>query len=541
MGPVVQGHTRELHGRRPQPLEGHRIQRYRSGGELLRRRHRRGEQLPDVAAADLLDVPFERRLLRRLDKRPRKDSAPMNRCLTPRWLRRPLAVASLTAMPALSCTDTLLNVTDPDIVLGANSASAALGLSNGAVLRLTQAVSGTQGPDALFMFGGLLTDEWRSGDTFIQRNTMDQRIWDPNNTFNAGPFRNLNRVRTQALLAIDGLRSYQPDSVAALARMFDFLAYTQVLLGEHYCNGVPLSGISGTEVIFGEPISNDSLFRLAIANADSALAIAGSDTASSRVKAARFAMVIKGRALVDRTDFAAAAAVVAAVPDTFRYDVTHSLNVNDNQMWALNASSRRYTMGDLEGRNGLPYVTANDPRIPRRIGTSSKDDGIFDSAFPILVIRQGIWGRTSAVTIASGIEARLIQAEERLRAGDITSWLNELNALRADSTLLPVPQDTSFRPVLGTKLAPLTDPGPSLNDSLRVDMLFRERGFWMFSTGHRLGDMRRLVRAKNTGGWYGRAISSVYPTGAWFKGGSYGDAIQMAISVEELNNPKFHG
>jgi len=192
-------------------------------------------------------------------------------------------------------------------------------------------------------------------------------------------------------------------------------------------------------------------------------------------------------------------------------------------------------MGDLEGGNGLPYVTANDPRIPRRIGTSTTNDPIFDTAFPILVIRQGIWGRTSAVEIASGIEARLIVAEVALRDGDPTTWLNELNALRADSTLLPVPQDTSFRPVQGTKLAPLTDPGPSPNDSLRVDMLFRERGFWMFSTGHRLGDMRRLMRQ------YNRTVNSVYPNGAWFKGGNYGDAIQMAIPVEELNNPKFHG
>src|SRR5438093_6634791 len=99
---------------------------------------------------------------------------PMNRYLTFGWLRRPLAVAGLVALPALACTDTLLNVTDPDIILGANSASAALGLSNGAVLRLAQAVSGTQQPDALFMFGGLLTDEWRSGDTFIQRNTRSE-------------------------------------------------------------------------------------------------------------------------------------------------------------------------------------------------------------------------------------------------------------------------------------------------------------------------------------------------------------------------------
>jgi len=470
-----------------------------------------------------------------------------------RQLRRRLALACLVVLPALACTDTLLNVTDPDIVQSANSAAAANGLLNGAVLRLAQAVSGTQGPDALFMFGGLLTDEWRSGDTFIQRNTMDQRIWDPNNTFNAGPFRNLNRVRTQAALAVDGLRTYVPTGLADIARMFDFVAYTQVLMGEHYCNGVPLSGFSGTTVVFGDPLSNDSLFKLAIANADSALGIVkGADSA----RVANFAKVIRGRALLDRGDTAGARAAVAGVPRSFRYDVTHSLNVNDNQLWALNASARRYTMGDLEGGSGLPYVTGDsikdpiilpppfasskkigDPRIPTRTGP----DGIFDSAFPTKVIRQGAWGRTSSVTIASGVEARLIVAEVALREGDATTWLNELNALRADTTLLPVPQDTSFRPVQGTKLAPLTDPGPSPNDSLRVDMLFRERGFWLFSTGHRLGDMRRLVRPAAAGGWYGRAISSVYPTGAWFKGGNYGDAIQMSIPVEELNNPKFHG
>ena len=456
----------------------------------------------------------------------------MNRYLMLRWLRRPLAVAGVAALPALACTDTLLNVTDPDIVLGANSASAALGLSNGAVLRLTQAVSGTQGPDALFMFGGLLTDEWRSGDTFIQRNTMDQRIWDPNNTFNAGPFRNLNRVRTQALLAIDGLRTYLPDSAAAVARMFDFLGYTEVLLGEHYCNGIPLSGISGTNIVFGDPIANDSLFKLAIANADSALAIArGPDSA----RVVQFAGVIKGRALLDRGRgfLPAAAAAVATVPLAFRFDVTHSLNVNDNQMWALNASSRRYTMGDVEGGTGLPYVTANDPRITTKTGP----DGIFDSAFPITIIRQGIWGRTSNVTLASGIEAQLITAESALQANDPATWLSIINTLRTNAALYPAAQTGFTR---GPNLTALADPGPSTNDSLRVDVMYRERAFWMFSTGHRLADMRRLVRPTTAGG-YGRADSTVYPKGAWFKGGNYGTAIQMVLPVEELNNPNFHG
>ncbi len=441
----------------------------------------------------------------------------MTRYLIRRQLRRTLALASLLALPAIACTDTLLNVTDPDIIMAANSAAAAQALVNGTILRLAQAVSGVQGGgntgEALFMFGALLTDEWRSGDTFIQRNTEDQRIWDPNNTFNHGPFRNLNRVRTQAALAIDGLRTYVPTALSDLARMFDFIAYVQVLLGEHYCNGVPLSSISGTTVIDGDPLSNDSLFKLAAANADSALSIVrGSD--STRV--ANFANLIKGRALLDRGDTAGARAAVTGVPRSFRYDVTHSLNVNDNQIWALNASSRRYTMGDLEGVTGLPYVTGDsikypiilpggftgkqlgDPRLPTKTGP----DGIFDTAFPIKVIRQGVWGRTSNVTIASGVEARLIVAEV---------------------------------PVQGTKLAPLTDPGPSPKDSLRVDMLFRERGFWLFSTGHRLGDMRRLLRQ------YARADSTVYPHGLWFKGGPYGDAIQMVLPVEELNNTNFHG
>jgi hypothetical protein len=31
----------------------------------------------------------------------------------------------------------------------------------------------------------------------------------------------------------------------------------------------------------------------------------------------------------------------------------------------------------------------------------------------------------------------------------------------------------------------------------------------------------------------------VYPNGKWFKGGNFGDAIQMPVPVEEQNNPRF--
>ena len=64
-----------------------------------------------------------------------------------------------------------------------------------------------------------------------------------------------------------------------------------------------------------------------------------------------------------------------------------------------------------------------------------------------------------------------------------------------------------------------------------MDLLFRERGFWMYLTAHRLGDLRRLVRQ------YGRGIESVYPTGAYFKGGAYGTDVALVPSQTETNNP----
>jgi len=429
-----------------------------------------------------------------------------------------------------ACTKDLLKVTDPDIipddVLKASSASGALGLHNGAILRLEQATAGTQSPDALFVFGGLLTDEWQSGDTFIQRNTMDQRIWDPQNTFNSGPYRNLNRVRVLSEAAIVALRQYKPTPATNIGRMFAFQAFVQTLIGEHYCNGTPISELDGSVVLPGQPISNDSMLAVALAHADSAAAnLGGGDSAA----VARFIQVIRGRALLDRGQAAAAAAAVAGVPDDFHYDVEYSIISGDNQIWALNANARRYTVGDVEGTNGLNYRTANDPRIPTKRGP----DRIFDTAFPLQVVRQGIWGRESRVKIASGIEARLIEAENALRLGDAVTWLAKLNQLRANAALLPVAVDTSYRPVAGTLLAPLADPGTSTGDTLRIKLMFRERAFWMFGTGHRLGDMRRLVRQ------YGRTVNQVYPIGAWFKGGNYGDAIQMPVPFDEQNNPNF--
>lgn len=81
-------------------------------------------------------------------------------------------------------------------------------------------------------------------------------------------------------------------------------------------------------------------------------------------------------------------------------------------------------------------------------------------------------------------------------------------------------------------LAPLA---PQSSDAARQDQLFRERAFWLFATGHRHGDLRRLVRQ------YGRASASVFPTGAYKNGQSYGDDVTFAPDASQLGNSTYTG
>ena len=68
-----------------------------------------------------------------------------------------------------------------------------------------------------------------------------------------------------------------------------------------------------------------------------------------------------------------------------------------------------------------------------------------------------------------------------------------------------------------------------------MDLMFRERAFWTFGRGQRLGDLRRLVRQ------YGRAATAVFPVGPYYKGGVYGSDVTLPIVDDETYNPKFRG
>jgi starch-binding outer membrane protein, SusD/RagB family len=303
-----------------------------------------------------------------------------------------------------------------------------------------------------------------------------------------------------------------------VGEMFLVQAYIVNFLAEHYCNGIVLSSVVDGGEQFGTPMTYGAALDLALGHADAGLGrVTGATASDERIRNAL--RVIRGRILMNLNQPAQAATAVEDVPTSFEYQQLHSAAVSTNQTWVLNNNQRRYSVSDNEGVNGLNFVSANDPRVPvchggdadcLAIGVtqSVRDDG---SAEPFYV--QMIWpSREDAVTIISGIEARMIEAEAQLRAAQPGAMLAALNAARAT--------------VDG--LDDLTDPG---TDQARLDLVFREKAFWLYGRGHRVGDMRRLIRQ------HGRAPETVFPTGDWHKAGVYSTDVNMPIPLAEANNP----
>ena len=410
----------------------------------------------------------------------------------------------------LSACQSVLEANDPDIVTEASSAAGAVALRNGVILRFNQAMDGSgDAPDGFFLLGGLMADEWVSGDSFEQRNTTDWRSTVYTNSFLSDIFRRAGRVRNEGQAAIIALRQFSPTPASNIGQMFALIAFAENQISEFFCNGIPFSELDGNAIIFGDPVPYDSGYARAINHADSALTfLTGPDSAKIR----QLAAVIKARALLNRNQPAAAATVAATVATAYTYLSTHSINSTSNVMWLQGAAPvlgglSRYVLANNEGTNGLNFRSAGDPRIPLGPIANSFDNSVQN------VATQGIWTkRTDSVVVASGIEARLIEAEAALRAGNTGLYLQKLNDARATKA----------------GLTPLADPGST---TAREDLLFRERAFWMFSTGHRLGDLRRLMRQ------YGRSANSIFPIGVSSKGTPYGDDVNFPIPQAEQNNP----
>jgi hypothetical protein len=331
-------------------------------------------------------------------------------------------------------------------------------------------------------------------------------------------YRNLQQVRGQAEEARGLLRAYGHGfSPALLGRLYAVEGYSELLLADLFCSGIPLSTVDyDADYTYQPGSATDAVYQHAVTLFDSALTLA---TDSARIM--NLARVGTGRAYLALGRYADASAAVAPVPDQFQYaesyagpSVTGSGKAATN---FANLPSNIFWLGsvaDREGGNGLDYRSSGDPR------TQSTSSGTNQFGTELFHPDKYATDGSSPIVLADWVEARLIEAEAALQGGDVSTWLAKVNHLR-QTAISPALPDT-------------TDPGTATG---QVDLLFRERAFWLYLTGHRQGDQRRLVRR------YGRDQGQVYPVGSYLGGmGAYGGDVTVPVpALERVKNPKFTG
>ncbi len=443
--------------------------------------------------------------------------------------RAATAIALSSAVVLGACNqDKLLTVPTPDVVRPSDLSSAAA-LPNAlaaAIGDFQLGYAGSGGTEGLVNMSGLLTDELYDAETFPTRIEVDARKTNPINGTMLPIFQNLQRARATAELVSSRYATLDATNVnGPLVQALD--AYTYVLFAEDYCNGVPTSRVVDGAFVYGDPQTTTQLFTIAAAKFDSAIALATKNGATTALNVARIG---KARVQVDQGNYAAAATTVAAVPTNFVYNIQHDENTSrqNNGVYSFMYASKRLSVSgpDREGANALNFDLGGDTRIG-----AFRNGGGFTASIPFYQAAkyQGTPAgtRNAPTSLALGTEARLIEAEAALAAGDLVTYLAKLNAARAAATTYIRGNDPAPAAPAPIAAAPATK-------TAQVDLLFSERAFDLYLTSHRLGDLRRLIRQ------YGRGSETVFPTGAYLNGGgTYGTDVNLPIPFEESNNPKF--
>jgi hypothetical protein len=471
-------------------------------------------------------------------------------------LRAVLVGAALVA-PAAGC-ESILDVDDNDVTSRdlLTTPEAIPTLRAGAISDFTI------GYEQLINLGGMVADEFINSETFPTRIQMDRRAILTNNsnlttlfaqvaTANAAPEFAAGRI-TEILAANPTATTF----TAPQAETINLAAMAKVAIAEHFCEGVPLSRLTVTgsslEFNYGSPLTRQQMLDSAISQFSRARGVLGSGTTAAVAAQRNLSIVGQARALLNKANSQAEIAQVLTflqanrVPRNYTYQLQHSTNSGgeNNQVFTFNNLNERISVANNEGINGLPFRSAGpgkpsnqDPRVLsfRRTVGGAPNVG-FDGSTPQWDA-QKYPAREAFTVIASGVEASLMAAEGHLAAGNPQAMLDSLNVLRANVQALmqlhnfnyvAQQQLVGYGPGVGATLDPLTLPATT---AAQVDLLFRERAFWLAFTGHRLGDLRRLVRQ------YGRPQETVFPTGPYHKGGTYGSDVNFPIPVQEANNP----
>lgn len=473
-----------------------------------------------------------------------------------------LTLATALALSAAACdTNKIVEVEDPAARRPEeiNNAGSVPALVAGAFRQFVGGYSGF-GDDSFLSSSGVITDEFYYGDTFTTRDAADKRtLFSPvlGNISDAA-FVRLQQARFNARRAFATVARFSTpetadDDADTQAHLRTIEGYVYVTLSEGWCGAVPFSAVPDTGLVDaavikdGIPLGTAAMNDTAVSRFNEALALNSGNS---------LAAIGKGRALLNLGRFTEAAAAVQSVPTSYVFLLEHSTNTGaeNNPIRAL-IDNGRYSVSNLEGASGVrPDLSApgtaatsaegiafrglRDPRVPWEAKVPPLSGACFSSSVRCFYINNYA-SLDADVPLASGVEARLIEAEAALRAGQTAAMLATLNTLRASVTVLLnslYPGQKTVQSPVG--LPPLTDPATAgmtaaEQSAARRNLFFTERALWLYSTGHRQGDLRRLVRQ------YGLPSSQVFPSGSHFRGGVYGNDVAYPVPFNEENNKLF--
>ena len=428
------------------------------------------------------------------------------------WRRASLLGLLVATFGLAGCDlDELLTVDDRDVV-SPPSLEGEAGLPvvvAGAFGDFAAAYSGSTNGDSYVTVTALMSDEFYSAGTFATRTATDRRLQQtPANT----------NTSDDAYIDLQFARRALKDAAARVATDIgtsdpDYIelkaleGYTLTMLGESFCSAVPLSNVVEGEFVYSAPLTSSQLFDSAVAKFDASLAAEDNHLAA----------IGKGRALLAQGNAAAAAAAVADVPTDYVYLIFHSESGSSNDVYSKQ-NNGRFSQSDVEGGSGPAFRSSGDPRTPWEQDSLGGFDENIDLYHSLLYT-----SFSDDHPLATGIEARLIEAEAALQAGNYGDMTGILNDLRSDNPRVDVDGDPIVLPDL---------PAVTTEDAA-LDQLFDERAYWLYLTGHRLNDLRRLMYE------YGFTEDEAYPSGSYFKGGSYGDDVVFPIDFDEENNTEF--
>lgn len=375
--------------------------------------------------------------------------------------------------------------------------------------------------NSFILMSGLMSDEYEASGTFPTRIAVDRRDVDPTNATAQTTYRLMHRARLAAIRA-DRAYDLHDAGAPAHAEVKGLAGLMYNAFGEMYCSGQPFSELTPTgEFTYGSPLTTPEVFEEALTWYRDAGAIAEAGT-----REAHLAAVGEARALLNLGQFGEAAAAVTDVPTDFEYVINHSDATARqwNGAWNFINNVARWRIPDQAGGTGLPYRTdgtqadaggnvlqEGDPRIVWYA------DGVGFNSAVAQFSQLKFSDRGDATPVASGVEARLIEAEAALAAGAEGDFLQIHNDLRASVGLDPFTEEDAM----------------ALSESELVDLHFQERAYWLWQQGNRLGDLRRLVRQ------YDRLADEVFPSQNYFGTGSFGSDVNFPIPVDEENNPEF--